>query len=78
MIERIQFSVNIVLIRKRTMSMHRVEYELKLLEGGTISIDLDKSLDVGEKEDLIIAEIKEIYDGDEFDGIEIISVKELD
>jgi len=60
------------------MSMHRVEYELKLLEGGTISIDLDKSLDVGEKEDLIIAEIKEIYDGDEFDGIEIISVKELD
>lgn len=44
------------------MTQHRVEFECKLTEWGTIEMDIDEVLDPLEKEAIALAEIKEIYD----------------
>jgi hypothetical protein len=57
------------------MSMHRVEFDYYLPEGGYMELDLDPNLDREEKESKAILEIKDSFP-DAFD-IEITEIEEI-
>jgi hypothetical protein len=61
--------------RKKRMSMHRVEFDYYLPEGGYMEIDLDPNLDQEEKESKAILEIKDSFP-DAFD-VEITEIEEI-
>jgi hypothetical protein len=57
------------------MALHVVSFDYKLPEGSVYEMDLDESLDQSEKEELALAEIKEIYD--DVEDIQINSIIKL-
>lgn len=57
------------------MTLHVVSFDYKLPEGSVYEMDLDESLDHSEKEELALAEIKEIYD--DVEDIKINSIIKL-
>lgn len=59
------------------MSLHRVNYEYFIREGATFNMDIDPALDPDEKEMLVLAEIKDQLDGEEYTNIDITDMKEL-
>jgi hypothetical protein len=65
-------------VRRRTkthMAKHVVDYSYNLPEWGSELIDIDPDLNITEKEDIALAEIKDIYP--ELKDVSIDSVKLL-
>lgn len=54
------------------MALHRAIFEYKLPEWGSIEFDVDESLDHSEKEEIALAEIKELYE-----DVEDIAITDL-
>lgn len=57
------------------MSMHNIEFEYDLPEYGALQMDLDPALDQAEKEEIALAEIKEVYP--DVTNLEITKVTEI-
>lgn len=57
------------------MAKHVVDYSYDIPEWGTELLDIDLDLDIAEKEELALVELKEMYP--EFKNLSIDGVKEL-
>lgn len=57
------------------MSLHKIEFEYKTPGWGTIEMDIDDHLDPAEKEMMALAEVKEVYEGEE--DIQITGIMSL-
>lgn len=57
------------------MANHKIDFEYKETVFGELEMDIDKSLDTADKEDIAVAEIRDIY-GD-VDNLIITGISEL-
>lgn len=44
------------------MTIHQVEFSYNLPEYGVLDIEMDEALDLPEREEIALAEIKQVYD----------------